>query len=84
VHRHPRAGALTCLLVAQLDLADLVVLDGDVRLADDLAGAAGPQGYEPRVRAGGWAEAAGADVVLRDVRVGAEGVREILEMKPGA
>jgi malate/lactate dehydrogenase len=59
-------GAAAALLLAQLDLAELVLLDAPDGLAADLAAAAGPQGYEPRVAAGGWDAAAGAEVVLLD------------------
>jgi malate/lactate dehydrogenase len=62
-----RTGEVAALLIAQLDLAALTLLGaGGAALADDLAGAAAAQGYEPRVRAGGWADAAGADVVVLD------------------
>lgn len=61
-----RTGELAALLIAQLDLAALVVLSGPEDLAADLAGAAAAQGYEPRVRAGTWADAAGSDVVVLD------------------
>jgi malate/lactate dehydrogenase len=61
-----RAGELAALLIAQLDLAALVLLGGPDGLADDVAGAAAPQGYEPRVRAGSWADAAGSDLVVLD------------------
>lgn len=63
-------GHVTALLIAQLDLAALVVLGGPEGLAGDLAGAALSQGYEPRVRAGGWADAAGADLVILDAIAG--------------
>jgi malate/lactate dehydrogenase len=59
-------GELAALLVAQLDLSALVLLGGRDGLAEDLVGAAASLGYEPRVRDGGWAEAAGADVVILD------------------
>jgi malate/lactate dehydrogenase len=59
-------GQVAALLIAQLDLAALVVLGGPEGLAHDLAGAALSQGYEPRVRAGDWADAAGADLVILD------------------
>lgn len=59
-------GELAALLIAQLDLAALVVLSAPEQLADDVAGAAPAQGYEPRVRAGTWADAAGSDVVVLD------------------
>src|SRR3954454_6481916 len=61
-----RTGELAALLIAQLDLTALVVLGASDGLADDLAGAAAAQGYEPRVRAGTWADAAGADLVVLD------------------
>ena len=61
-----RTGEVAALLIAQLDLTELVVVGGPAGLADDLAGAAAAQGYEPRVRAGGWADAAGADLVVVD------------------
>lgn len=62
-----RTGRVAALLIAQLDLAALTLLGADGEaLAADLAGAAQAQGYEPRVRAGGWADAAGADVVVLD------------------
>src|SRR3954466_10269878 len=70
-----RTGEVAALLIAQLDLTALVVLGGPDGLADDVAGAAGAQGYEPRVRAGGWADAAGSDLVVVDAvtdGVGAE------------
>lgn len=59
-------GELIGLLIAQLDLSVLVLLAGREGLADDLAGAAGPQGYEPRVHAGTWADAGGSDLVVVD------------------
>jgi malate/lactate dehydrogenase len=65
-----RTGQVAALLIAQLDLAALVVLGGPDGLADDVAGAAAAQGYEPRVRAGGWADAAGADLVVVDALAG--------------
>src|SRR3954463_15087171 len=62
-----RTGEIAALLVAQLDLTALTLIGGPTSLADDLAGAALAQGFEPRVRAGGgWADAAGADIVLLD------------------
>jgi malate/lactate dehydrogenase len=61
-----RTGEVAALLIAQLDLAALVLLDGPDGLADDVAGAAAAQRYEPRVRAGGWADAAGSDLVVLD------------------
>lgn len=62
-----RTGQVAALLIAQLDLTALVLLDGPDGLADDVAGAAPSQGYEPRVRAGTWADAAGSDLVVLDV-----------------
>lgn len=62
-----RTGELAALLIAQLDLVTLVLLDAAEGLAEDLAGAAPAQGYEPRVRPGGWADAAGSDLVVLDV-----------------
>jgi malate/lactate dehydrogenase len=59
-------GELAALLIAQLDLSVLVLLGGRDGLADDLRGAASSQGYEPRVHAGEWADAAGADLVILD------------------
>jgi hypothetical protein len=63
-----RTGEAAALLIAQLDLVALTLLGGAEAeaLAEDLAGAAAAQGYEPRVRAGGWADAAGADLVVLD------------------
>jgi malate/lactate dehydrogenase len=63
-----RTGEVAALLIAQLDLAALTLLGGEdaAALAEDLTGAAEAQGYEPRVRAGGWADAAGADLVVLD------------------
>jgi malate/lactate dehydrogenase len=61
-----RTGELAALLIAQLDLAALVVLSGPNAVAEDLVGAASAQGYEPRVRAGSWADAAGSQVVVLD------------------
>jgi malate/lactate dehydrogenase len=61
-----RTGEFAALLIAQLDLAALVILSGSDDLADDVAAAAAAQGYEPRVRAGGWADAAGSDLVVLD------------------
>jgi malate/lactate dehydrogenase len=64
-----RTGEIAALMIAQLDLAALVLLgeQGD-DLASDLAGAAAAQGFEPRIRAGngGWADAAGSDLVVLD------------------
>jgi hypothetical protein len=77
------AGQAAALLLAQLDLAELVLLDGPPDLADDLAAAAGPLRYEPRVRAGAWADAAGADVVVVDA-LGDETAGEIAARCAGA
>jgi malate/lactate dehydrogenase len=69
-----RTGEVAALLIAQLDLAALTLLGaGGGALADDLTGAAEAQGYEPRVRAGGWADAAGADLVVLDALDGDTG-----------
>lgn len=78
-----RTGELAALLIAQLDLAALVVLSGPEALAGDLAGAAPAQGYEPRVRAGTWADAAGSDVVVLDA-VGDDTGAEIAARCAGA
>jgi malate/lactate dehydrogenase len=59
-------GDLLGLLIAQLDLSVLVLIGGREGLADDLVGAARPQGYEPRVYAGTWADAGGSDLVVVD------------------
>jgi malate/lactate dehydrogenase len=64
------AGQAAALLLAQLDLAELVLLGSPDGLADDLVGAAGPLRYEPRVSAGGWSDAAGSDVVVVDAVAG--------------
>jgi malate/lactate dehydrogenase len=61
-----RTGEISALLIAQLDLTALVLLSSPEGLAEDLAGAAASQGYEPRVRAGSWADAAGSDLVVLD------------------
>lgn len=76
-------GELAALLIAQLDLAALVVLSGPEGLADDVAGAAPAQGYEPRVRAGTWADAAGSDLVVLDA-VGDDTAAEIAARCAGA
>jgi malate/lactate dehydrogenase len=61
-----RTGEIAALLIAQLDLTDLVLLSGPKGLAEDLASAALSQSYEPRVRAGAWVDAAGSDLVVLD------------------
>lgn len=76
-------GELAALLIAQLDLAALVLLSGSEELANDLAGAASSQGYEPRVRAGTWADAAGSDLVVLDA-VGDDTAAEIAARCAGA
>jgi malate/lactate dehydrogenase len=78
-----RTGEAAALLIAQLDLAALVLLSGPASLADDLAGAALAQGYEPRVRAGTWADAAGSDLVVLDA-VGDDTAAEIAGRCAGA
>jgi malate/lactate dehydrogenase len=78
-----RMGEVAALLIAQLDLAALVLLDGPDGLADDVAGAAAAQRYEPRVRAGGWADAAGSDLVVLDA-VGPDTAAEIAARCAGA
>jgi malate/lactate dehydrogenase len=78
-----RTGELAALLIAQLDLSALVLLGGPDGLADDVAGAAAHQGYEPRVRAGEWADAAGADLVVVDA-VAEDTAREIAQRCSGA
>jgi malate/lactate dehydrogenase len=70
-------------LITQLDLTALVLLSGPAGLAEDLAGAAPVQGYEPRVRAGTWADAAGSDVVVLDA-VGDDTAAEIAARCAGA
>jgi malate/lactate dehydrogenase len=59
-------GRTAALLLAQLDLADLVLVGAPDGLAPDLAAAAQPQGFEPRVTGGTWADAAGSDLVVLD------------------
>ncbi|HEY6761679.1 MAG TPA: hypothetical protein VI318_19415 [Baekduia sp.] len=79
-----RTGETCALLLAQLDLSTLTLLGAGADLADDLAAAALPQGYEPRVRTGnGWADAAGSDLVVLD-GVGAETGAEIAARCGGA
>jgi malate/lactate dehydrogenase len=77
------AGRAAALLVAQLDLAELVLVDGPAELAGDLAAAAEPLRYEPRVSAGGWAQAAGSDIVVVDA-VGPDTAAEIAARCAGA
>jgi malate/lactate dehydrogenase len=76
-------GELIALLIAQLDLSVLVLLGGREGLADDLAGAAVPQGYEPRVHAGTWADAGGSDLVVVDA-IDQDTGREIAQRCAGA
>jgi malate/lactate dehydrogenase len=78
-----RTGEVAALLIAQLDLTALVLLGAADGLADDVAGAAPAQGYEPRVRAGGWADAAGSDLVVLDA-VGPDTGAEIAARCAGA
>jgi hypothetical protein len=78
-----QTGELAALLIAQLDLSALVLVGAPDGLADDVAGAAVHQGYEPRVRAGGWADAAGAELVVVDA-VGEDTAREIAQRCSGA
>jgi malate/lactate dehydrogenase len=59
-------GRHAALLLAQLDLADLLLVDAPEGLAGDLLAAAAPLGYDPRVSAGTWEDAAGAEVVVLD------------------
>ncbi len=61
-----RTGEIAGMLIAQLDLTALVLLGGPEGFAADVADAGASQGYEPRVRAGGWADAAGSDLVVLD------------------
>jgi malate/lactate dehydrogenase len=63
---HGRTGEVAALLIAQLDLAELVVVGAADGLVEDLVGAARALRYEPRVSGGAWPEAAGADVVVVD------------------
>jgi malate/lactate dehydrogenase len=76
-------GELIALLIAQLDLSVLFVLGGREGLADDLSGAAAPQGYEPRVRAGTWADAGGSDLVVVD-KIDQDTGKEIAQRCAGA
>jgi malate/lactate dehydrogenase len=78
-----RTGEVAALLIAQLDLSTLVLVGGPDGLADDVAGAALAQGYEPRIAAGGWADAAGSDLVVVDA-VDAAVAREIATRCAGA
>jgi malate/lactate dehydrogenase len=76
-------GELIGLLIAQLDLSVLVLLGGREGLAEDLAGAAEPQGYEPRVQPGTWADAGGSDLVVVDAITPGTG-QEIAQRCAGA
>jgi malate/lactate dehydrogenase len=76
-------GELIALLIAQLDLSVLVLLGGREGLAEDLVGAAGPQGYEPRVHAGTWADAGGSDLVVVD-KIDQDTGKEIAQRCAGA
>lgn len=76
-------GELLGFLIAQLDLSILVLLGGREGLAEDLVGAAGPQGYEPRVHAGTWADAGGSDLVFVD-KIDQETGKEIAQRCAGA
>jgi malate/lactate dehydrogenase len=76
-------GEVAALLIAQLDLTALLVLGGRDGLAEDVAEAGVAQGYEPRVRSGAWADAAGADLVVLDT-VEDDTAREIAERCSGA
>src|SRR3954447_22039340 len=78
-----RTGETAALLIAQLDLSALVILDGPDGLGEDVAGAAAAQGFEPRVRAGGWADAAGSDIVVLAV-VAPDAAAEIAARCAGA
>jgi malate/lactate dehydrogenase len=78
-----RTGEIAALLIAQMDLTALVLLSAPDGLAEDLAGAAPVQGYEPRVRAGTWADAAGSDLVVLDA-VGDDTAAEIAARCAGA
>jgi hypothetical protein len=78
-----RTGEVAALLIAQLDLSALTLIGGHDGLADDLAGAASAQAFEPRVRAGAWADAAGADLVVLDA-VDADAAAEIAARCAGA
>src|SRR3954454_17261463 len=78
-----RTGEVAALLIAQLDLTALVLLASPDGLAEDLAGAAPAQGYEPRVWAGGWGDAAGSDLVVLDA-VQADTAAEIAARCAGA
>jgi hypothetical protein len=78
-----RTGEVAVLLIAQLDLGAVIVFSGPDGLADDVAGAAASQGYEPRVRAGGWADAAGSELVVLDA-VGDDTAQEIAARCAGA
>jgi malate/lactate dehydrogenase len=76
-------GQAAALLLARMDLAELVVLDAPGGLAADLAEAGAPLRYEPRVSAGGWPAAAGSDVVVLDT-VGEDTAAELAARCPGA
>ncbi|MBI5106932.1 MAG: hypothetical protein HZB46_18450 [Solirubrobacterales bacterium] len=55
---------MAALLIAQLDLADVVLLGARAGLADDLDACGDLLGYEPRVTAGDWPDLGGSDVVV--------------------
>jgi malate/lactate dehydrogenase len=76
-------GELLGLLIAQLDLSVLILLGGREGLAADLAGAAGPQGYEPRVHDGTWSDAGGSDLVIVDA-IDQDTGKQIAQRCPGA
>jgi hypothetical protein len=79
-----RVGDLAAMLIARLDLADVVLVGGeDGDPAHDLTRAGEVLGFAPRVSAGGWEQAAGSDVVvLADAPAGVED--ELTRRSPGA
>ena len=76
-------GWTAALLVAQLDLADVVLLDAAHDAASDLAAAGAVLGFAPRVTAGGWEDAAGSDVVVLSA-LGEDAGRELRRRCSGA
>src|SRR5436853_117521 len=57
---HTATGQTAALLIARLDLAELMILGGPPALAEDLRAAAAALAYEPRIAGGDWSAAAGA------------------------
>lgn len=77
------AAAAAALLLAQRDVADLVLVGLAAEVAEDLAAAGAVLGFAPELAAGAWLETAGSDAVVL-TELPEDAARELGERCPDA